>query len=71
MDLIIDFDGIGDPTKKDWLLKTLKMMGINFHTAEKRQTTEEYSQELEEGEADYKKGNYITTEELKKRMEKW
>lgn len=71
MELIIDFDAITDPTKKDWLLNTLKIMGIQFHTAERRQTIEEYNQELEEGEADYEKGNFITTEELKKRMEKW
>jgi len=38
--------------------------------AGKRQTIEDYNKELDEGEADYKKGNYITTEELKKRMEK-
>jgi len=44
---------------------------IDFDTAEKRQTLDEYNQELEEGEADYQKGNFITTEELKKRMEKW
>ena len=71
MQLIIDFDAINDPSKKDWLLNTLKIMEIDFHTAEKRQTTDEYNQELEEGETDYQKGNFITTEELKKRMEKW
>jgi predicted transcriptional regulator len=71
MDLIIDFDGITDPTKKDWLLDTLRIMNIKFHTAEKRQTIEEYNQELAEGEADYEKGNFITTDELKKRIKKW
>lgn len=28
MDLIIDFDGIHDSSKQDWLLRTLKLMGI-------------------------------------------
>jgi len=31
MELIIDFDSIKDPSKKEWLrLHTLKLMGISF-----------------------------------------
>jgi hypothetical protein len=60
MDLIIDFDGINDSTKQDWLLRTLKLMGIGFQTAEKPQTLEEYNKDLEEGDAEIEKGNFVS-----------
>jgi hypothetical protein len=41
MDLIIDLDGIKDSSKQDWLLGTLKLMGIGYHTAEKPQTVDD------------------------------
>jgi len=71
MELIIDFDTIKDSSKKDWLLNTLKLMGINFHTTEKPQTLEEYNRDLEEGDAEIEKGNYITNEQLKKQIKSW
>jgi hypothetical protein len=71
MDLIIDFDAINDSSKKDWLLRTLKLMGIGFHTAEKPQTIEEYNKDLEDGEAEIEKGNFMTNEQLKKDIKSW
>ena len=71
MDLIIDFDGINDSSKQDWLLRTLKLMGIGFQTAEKPQTLEEYNKDLEEGDAEIEKGNFVTNEQLKKEIESW
>jgi hypothetical protein len=71
MDLIIDFDAINDSSKKDWLLRTLKLMGIGFHTAEKPQTIEEYNKDLEDGEAEIEKGNFMTNEQLKKDIRSW
>lgn len=38
---------------------------------EKRQTIQEYNNEIAEGEASYKKGNSISTDELKKNMQGW
>jgi len=38
---------------------------------EKRQTLEEYNNEIAEAEAEYKKGNSVSTEELKKNMQGW
>jgi hypothetical protein len=35
------------------------------------QTIEEYNNEIQEAEAEYSKGQSITTEELKKNMSKW
>ena len=61
MDLIIDFDGITDSSKQDWLLRTLKLMGIGYHTAEKPQTLDEYNNDLESGNAEIEKGNFIAT----------
>ncbi|HEY4287249.1 MAG TPA: hypothetical protein VGN00_09125 [Puia sp.] len=71
MDLIIDFDGINDSSKQDLLLRTLKLMGIGFQTAEKAQTFEEYNKDLEEGDAEIEKGNFMTSEQLKKEIRSW
>jgi hypothetical protein len=71
LDLIIDFDGINDSSKQDWLLQTLKLMGIGFQTAEKPQTLEEYNEDLEEGEAEVEKGNFVTNEQLKNEIKSW
>jgi hypothetical protein len=71
MALIIDFDAINDSSKKDWLLHTLKLMGIGFHTAEKQQTVEEYNKDLEDGEAEIEKGNFTTNEQLRNEIKKW
>ena len=71
MDLIIDFDGIKDSSKQDWLIRTLKLMGIGYHTAEKPQTLEEYNNDLESGNAEIEKGNFITNDQLKKDMKSW
>lgn len=71
MDLIIDFDGIKDSSKQDWLLRTLKLMGIGFHTTEKPQTLDEYNDDLEAGNAEIERGNFTTNDELKKEMKSW
>jgi hypothetical protein len=71
MDILIDFDGINDSSKKEWLLHTLKLMEISFEIIDRHQTLEEYNQELEEGEAVILKGNYITNEHLMKEISKW
>lgn len=71
MNLIIDFDNIQDSSKKEWLLRTLKLMGIGFHTSEKPQTLDEYNQDLEAGNDEIEKGNFITAADLKKEAGKW
>jgi hypothetical protein len=71
MDLIIDFDDINDSSKQDWLLHTLKLMGIGYHTAEKPQTLDEYNNDLEAGNAEIEKGNFMTNDQLKKEMKSW
>jgi hypothetical protein len=71
MDLIIDFDGISDSSKQDWLLRTLKLMGIGYHTAENPQTIDEYNNDLEAGDAEIEKGNFMTNDQLKKEMKSW
>ena len=71
MDLIIDLDGIDDSSKQDWLLRTLNLMGIGYHTAEKPQTLEEYNKDLEAGNAEIEKGNYMTNDQLKKEIKSW
>jgi hypothetical protein len=71
MDLIIDFDNINDSSKQDWLLRTLELMGIGYHTAEKAQTLDEYNNDLEAGNAEIEKGNFITNDQLKKEIKSW
>jgi hypothetical protein len=68
MYLIIDFNGIHDSSKQDWLLRTLKLMGIGYQTAEKPQTIDEYNNDLEAGNAEIEKGYYMTNDHLKKEM---
>jgi hypothetical protein len=71
MDLIIDYDGINDSSKQDWLLRTLKLMGIGYHTVEKPQTLDEYNNDLEAGNAEIEKGNFVTNDQLKKEIKSW
>jgi hypothetical protein len=71
MDLIIDFDGNNDSSKQDWLLRTLKLMDIGFHTAERPQTLGEYNNDLEAGNADIEKGNFMTNDQLKQEIKSW
>jgi len=71
MEFIIEFDDIEDTSKKKYLLETLKFLGIQFKTIEKRQTLEQYNKELEESDAEIDNGNYITMEDLLKETEKW
>jgi len=70
MELIIDIDNIKEAKKKKWLLSTLKLMGISFQTIEKRQTLEEYNQDLEAGDAEIGQGEYITATDLKAEIKK-
>ena len=71
MELIIDFDKIKDPSKREWLINSLKLMHIGFHTVEKPQTIEEYNEDLEKGNAEIEAGNYITATDLKAEAAKW
>lgn len=71
MELIIDIDNIKDNSKREWLIRTLKLMGIAFKTSEKPQTLDEYNQDLEEGNAEIEKGDYITAADLKREASKW
>ncbi|MBX2966525.1 MAG: hypothetical protein KF845_10295 [Cyclobacteriaceae bacterium] len=71
MELIIDFDSIKDNSKKEWLINTLTLMGINFRAAEKPQTLEEYNRELEAGNEEIENGDFITAKKLKQEANKW
>ena len=71
MQLIIDIDSIKEKTKREWLLNTLRMMNIGFKTADRSQTLEEYNLEIEEGEAEIERGEFITAADLKKESTSW
>lgn len=71
MELIIDFDNIKDPGKKEWLLRTLKLMGIGFQATEKAQTLAQYNHDLVAGNAEIERGDIITAEDLKIEARKW
>lgn len=62
------------------LLAFLNSLHYDYSTAEiditepadeKRQTLEEYNNEIAEAEAEHRKGNSISAEELKKNMQGW
>ncbi len=65
MELIIDFDSIEDPDKKEWLLHTLKLMGIDYQATEQPQTLAQYNEDLEAGDAEIERGDFKTAEDLK------
>jgi len=71
MELIIDFDNIKDPGKKEWLLRTLKLMGIGFQATEKPQTLAQYNEDLASGNAEIERGDYLSAEDLKIEARKW
>lgn len=71
MELIIEFDNIKDTSKKKFLLETLKFLGIQFKTSEKRQTIEQYNEELEVNDAEIEHGKFITMDDLLKEIEQW
>lgn len=71
MELIIDFDKIKDSSKKEWLLQTLKLMGIGFRAMEKPQTLAEYNKDLEDGDNEIERGDFITAADLKKEARSW
>ncbi len=71
MELIIEIDKIKDTSKREWLLHTLKIMGIRFHTSERAQTLEEYNKDLAEGDAEIDRGEYVTAEALKAEITTW
>jgi hypothetical protein len=71
MELIINFDE-QDNTKRDWLLRTLKLMGIKYKTkGEGAQTLEEYNADLETGNSEIEQGKFTTAEQLKNEIKKW
>jgi hypothetical protein len=71
MELIIDFDKIKDPVKKEWLLHTLKLIGIGFQATERPQTVTQYNNDLAGGDAEIESGDFITAEDLKIEARKW
>jgi hypothetical protein len=71
MELIIDFDNIKEPGKKEWLLRTLKLMRIGFQATEKPQTLAQYNDDLAAGDAEIERGDFINAEDLKIEARKW
>ena len=71
MELIIDFDKIKDPSKREWLISSLKLMQIGFQTTEKPQTLTQYNKDLEKGDAEIERGEFTTAADLKAEAGKW
>jgi hypothetical protein len=71
MELIIDFDKIKDASKREWLINSLKLMHIEFHTSEEPQTITQYNQDLEKGDAEIEAGKFTTAAALKDEAAKW
>lgn len=71
MELIIDFDKIKDPSKREWLITSLKLMHIGFQTSEKPQTVLQYNKDLEKGNDEIENGGFTTANDLKAEASKW
>lgn len=71
MKLIIDLDKIKNPSKQEWLISSLKLMQIQFHTTEKPQTVTQYNKDLEKGNAEIEAGRFTNATELKSEAGKW
>jgi len=71
MELVIDFDKIKDPSKREWLISSLKLMHIGFQTTEKPQTLTQYNKDLEKGNTEIERGECTTAADLKIEASKW
>lgn len=71
MELVIDLDKIKDPSKREWLIHSLKVMHIGFHTTEKPQTLAQYKKDLEKGDVEIEHGEFTTATDLKVEANKW
>lgn len=71
MELVINFDKIKDPSKREWLINTLKLMNIRFHTTEKPQSMVEYNTDLDKGDNEIESGEFTTIADLKSDVSKW
>lgn len=71
MELVIDFDKIKDPSKREWLINSLKLMNIEFQNTEKPQTQAQYNKDLEKGNAEIERDEFTTAVDLKAEASKW
>lgn len=65
MELVINFDDIKDPSKREWLISSLKLMHIGFCTTEKPQTLSQYNKDLEKGNEQIERGEFTNAIDLK------
>lgn len=71
MELIINIDQIREANKREWLLYTLKIMGINFDIAESVQTLDEYNEDLMAGDLEIENGDYLSATNLRNEITGW
>ncbi|MCD8540533.1 MAG: hypothetical protein LRY55_12780, partial [Leadbetterella sp.] len=64
-------DQIKEATKKEWLLSTLKIMGINFNITESAQTIDEYNEELIAGDREIENNDFLSAINLKNEIVGW
>lgn len=60
-----------DQGQKKSLLAMIKSFLKQRNVPEERTTIEQYNKDLEEAEAEFERGEYITHEELLKQMKQW
>jgi hypothetical protein len=71
MELIINIEEIEEIAKKEWLLNTLRLMGISFRTLESPQTIAQYNADLENGNLEIESGNCKKATDLLDEVSKW
>jgi hypothetical protein len=75
MKITIDMDAF-DIEKQAWLLKTLEYTQIPFTWVNEEdpwseEEIKEYNRELDEADAAYERGEYLTMEEVENEIENW
>jgi hypothetical protein len=71
MKLVIDLDKINDHEKEMWLLKSLKLMEIDFQLNEGPQSIMAYNEDLKAGNDDIEQARFLSAESLKREAIKW
>lgn len=74
MKITIDLEAF-DRCKQDWLLNTLKYAQIPFEKDVEEEWAEEeikaYNKDLDEADAEFERGEFLTMEEVKEQMKSW
>ena len=65
------FSRLNEPQKKSLLAMIKNFLTSPSNESPNRISIEQYNKELDEAEAEFEKGEYITHEQIKKKIKQW